>query len=76
MNDGSPGCWAPPAGDGVAGAAEVEVAPDGAGAWGAAGVVVAGPEGVEGACDGVAVEEAALGYSSQVSHYRGNLSIE
>lgn len=54
--------WAAPAaaGEGVAGAGCV-VAVDGAGAWGAAGVEAGALEGVEGACDGVAVEEAGLG---------------
>jgi hypothetical protein len=35
---------------------------DGAGAAGAAGVEAAALEGVEGACEGVAADEGALGY--------------
>lgn len=53
------------AGDGVAGAAGADVFVEGAGAGGAAGVEAAALEGVEGACEGVAVEDEPLGWAGK-----------
>ena len=60
------GCVAP-AGEGVAGGAGAEAFVDGAGAGGAAGVEAAALEGVEGGCEGVAVDEEALGYITRLN---------
>jgi hypothetical protein len=61
LKEASDGCEAP-TGEGVAGAAGAEVFVDGTGAGGAAGVEAAALEGVDGVCEGVAVDEEALGY--------------
>lgn len=66
MKAASDGCVAA-AGEGVAGGAVAEAFVDGAGAGGAAGVEVAALEGVEGACEGVAVDEEALGYTARLN---------